>query len=77
MCVLPCYNLSDIRFMARQDSRITGNAYNEERETLTGQRVRGLGPGPKWATERKDARVLAAIIGLPVLVLLIVLWLRH
>lgn len=64
--------------MAKQDYRITGNGFNEDRETVTGRHVRGLGPGPKWPTERKDAKVIAMVIAVPVgLLLIIVTWFRH
>jgi hypothetical protein len=64
--------------MAKDDWKIEGNALNEERVSVTGKRSRGLGPGPKWPTERRDARVfvLAAIV--PLLGLLLLLfWLRR
>jgi hypothetical protein len=61
--------------MAKDDWKIEGNAFNEERVSVTGKRSRGLGPGPKWRTERRDARVfvLAAIVPL----LLLLYWLRR
>ncbi len=64
--------------MPKGDYRIEGNAFNEERVSITGKRSRGLGPGPKWPTERKDAKVLLWLIAVPLIALiLLVKWLAR
>jgi hypothetical protein len=63
--------------MANDDWKIEGNAFNEERVDVTGKRSRGLGPGPKWPTERRDALVFVLVAVIPLLgLLLLMYWLR-